>query len=597
MAEVVRELVARMTFEVDASGADKFGNAVEKAGSAAEGAGVKTVALGNIVAGAAKRLTDFALNAAKQAVTALQDIVLGSAEAADEIAKMSKQLNVDAEQLQRLRGAADLSGASIQDMNRGIRALTVGLADAKLKGTGPVIEGFDAIGVSLDEVESLLNEGQIEEAMGLIGDSFNATGDSAEKNAALLKIFGARAGSQLRPLLESGTAGITEMGNAIQATGEVIDSETLPTFEKMQDDLRLVQGAVTGAKNQISAALAPVVSDIAAKFTDWIAENQDFINQDLPEIIGMIAEALQLVLPWVIDVITEFKNFTKEIGDLDERLEQDFGPTWVTIRDILWKVLDPLETILEYLGAIIDKADKAIGRFRTVGALAAEAAGDAEDGLTTDERGGVGFQDPELERARQGRIEDEARIRGAEAAENADRERAEREREEFIESTGREILRGANTDKRKITKAELARLEEAGATGAYMDSLVKQNAGRLARGKKTGGGGGRSKRSAGAAESAGTTPTIDDLISNVGASASSGRGVEGGGGGPGLGGTFNTIDASYNASTTVTIQIPANAIAGLPAGMQGDAIANRIREVLQRRDREAFDHYAGVLRD
>ena len=603
MAEVVRELVAKLVFEVDASGAQRFEEATEGAAGAAEdmgesvdGAGVSTVAFGNIIADAAGRLVDFAANAAKKAVAALGDIVFGTSEAGDEIAKMSKQLGVDAEQLQRLRGAADLSGASIQDMNRGIRALTVGLSDAKSKGTGPVVEGFDALTISVGDVEGLLEEGKIEQAMGLIGDAFNETGESAEKNAALMKIFGARAGAQLRPLLESGTVGIRDMGDAIEATGEVIDNETLPTFEKMQDDLRLIEGAGKGVKNQIAAALAPVVSDIADRFNTWIAENQDFINQDLPEIMGMIAEALALVLPWVIDVITEFKNFYNEVGNLDERLEQDFGPTWVTIRDILWKVLDPLSTILEYLDRIIKRADQAIGRFRTVGSIAAEAAGSATD-ATTDTRGDVGFLNEANERARVSANEDRARIQEAEAREDAERQRAIDEQNQYIATRGREILRDANSDGRKLTSADIRALEEAGADPRFIADLQVRNEEVLARGKKGGGkGGGGGGKSKGGKSKGGKQPTIDELISGVGPSGAGSSSVEGGGAGPGLGGTFNTIDASYNATNTIQVTIDRGQAEGMPDGTLADMVAKRIDEQLAERDRTIFDHYAETVK-
>lgn len=596
MAEVVRELVAQLTFEVDASGVNEFEEGVEGAGEAAEETGVKTIALGNIVANAAKRFTDFAINAAKQTVAALHDIVLGSAEAADEIAKMSKQLGVDAEQLQRLRGAADLSGASIEDMNRGIRALTVGLSDAKTKGTGPVVEGLETLGLSVGDLEALLAEGDVEGAMGLISDAFNETGDSAEKNAALMKLFGARAGAQLRPLLEAGSDGILEMGDAIQATGEVIDNETLPTFEKMQDDLRLIEGTSKGLKNQISAALAPVISDIATKFNEWVAENQEFINQDLPELLGQIADVLSLVLPWVIDTIQEFQNFTREIGHMDDRLTQDFGPTWTKTKDLLWKVLDPLSAILDFVNAVIDRMDAFIGRFQKVTDLAVEAGALTREGKPTDVRGGVGFGESAEDRESRLRNteEDRQRIEEAERQEEADRERRSVEEAQAAQGFVRDVLRERNAEGRKLNRYDINAMVDAGASEAAIENAVRVNEEALAR-KKAGKGGGGKGRGKGGGKSK-SEPTIGDLIE--GASPSSrGSSIEGGGQGPGLGGTFNTINATYSPSTRIELNIPPEALEGFAPETQGRVIATEIERVLEERDTRVFENFAQVVRE
>lgn len=599
MVDVVRELSAKMTFEVDNRGLQRFEEGLEGAKDGAEEleggvdkAGVATVALGNIVANAATSLVNFAVNGAKRAAEALGEIVFGSAEAADEIAKMAKQLNVDAEQLQRLRGAADLSGASIQDMNRGIRALTVGLADAKTKGSGPVLEGFQALGIAVEDVESMLADGNIEGAVGLIGDAFNETGESAEKNAALLKIFGARAGAELRPLIESGTAGVRDMGDAISATGEVIDNEMLPTFEKMQDDLRLAQGAVTGAKNEIAGALAPVVSDIAGRFNTWIAENQQFIQQDLPEIMTMIAEALAEVLPWVIDVIVEFKNFYNEMKGIDERLTKQWGPAWDATKEILWAVLQPLGAILEFVNRMIERVDRLIGRFRTVGDVAAEAAAAVGMDGTTDQRGGIRNLNAEARanaekthadyRADVSR-QDEARAREDEA--RADRRRG-------LESE----VRSKRAAGKPITDADITALRDAGVADDKIEALTRplRSAPTSSGGGRPGRGGGRG-RGGGSPTPAPELPSVDDLIAGAGA-GSSRPSVEGGGAGPGLGGTFNTIDASFNGVTQIEVKVGSDVLDGMPPETQGKIVADYVARALAERDRRIFDHYNQVVR-
>jgi hypothetical protein len=362
---------------------------LEDVGKASDTTSTKAVALGTVLGNVATSLGKMALEAVKAGAALAKDLVFGVAESADEMAKMAKQLAVDAEELQRLRGAADLSGSSIQDMDRGIRSLTKGLADAQLKGTGPVAEGLEALGLTVEDIDGLLGEGKIEDAIGVIGDAFNRTGESAEKNAALMKLFGARAGSQLRPLIESGAKGIKSMGDEIERTGEVISNEALPQFEKMQDDLRLVEGRITGMKNQIAIALAPAVSDIATKFSGWIDENRSFIEQDLPKILESIGDGLVSTATFLFELLTSWREFIRDASDLAEILTSEVEPgmsgvgnAFATAGDIIdgvsLAVADLTVQLLEAVGA----SESLIQVFKEI-----RSAVQGDDQTTTTERG------------------------------------------------------------------------------------------------------------------------------------------------------------------------------------------------------------------
>lgn len=351
MSNPIRELVIKVTVDADTSGFDTLDKSQEESKVGAQALGT---ALGTLAAD----LVKVGIAAAKAGAAMVADLVFGTAEAADEVAKTSKQLDINAEALQRLRGAAALSGADMATMDKGIRTLTKGLADAAQKGTGPAAEALAVLGLEVAEVDSLLAKGDIEGAMGVIGDAFNETGESAQRNAALLKLMGT-AGSKLRPLMEEGSEGIAALGDQI---GSVISTEDLGKFEDMVDAQFLLDDAIKNVKNTIAIGLAPWVTEITQRAEAWIESNEDFISQDLPRIMEDIGEALVSTGEFLFDLLVSWREFIRDTKDLIELLDVSLTPALEGVSDgmatmgnfadgLSLALLDIVEGFLSAIGA------------------------------------------------------------------------------------------------------------------------------------------------------------------------------------------------------------------------------------------------------
>lgn len=351
MANPIRELVIKVTVDADTKGLDKLDEGQAKS---KEGSQTLAVALGTLAAD----LVKVGIAAAKAGAAMLADLVFGTAEAADATAKASKQLNINAEALQRLRGAAALSGADTATMDKGIRILTKGLADAAQKGTGPAAEGLAALGLEVAEIDSLLEKGDIEGAMGAIGDAFNNTADSAQKNAALLKLMGT-AGAKLRPLMEEGTEGIKELGGQINS---VISTEDLAKFEDMVDAQFLMKDAFDQVKNTIAIGLAPWITQLTERGESWIESNEKFISQDLPRIMEEIGESLLTTGEFLFELLVSWREFIRDTKDLIELLDVSLTPALEGVSEgmasmgnfadgLSLALLDIVEGFLEAIGA------------------------------------------------------------------------------------------------------------------------------------------------------------------------------------------------------------------------------------------------------
>lgn len=332
MANVIRDLVIKVTVDANTKGFDDMNRAQDETGT-------KSVALGGIIADLAGRLIDVGIQAAKAGVAFAKDLVFGQAEAADNIAKTSKQLGVQSDQLQRLSGAAQLSGASLESVDKGVRTLTRGLAAASLTGTGPAAEALGTLGLTVEGLAGQIEAGNIEGLVGTIGDAFNETEDSIERSAALMLLFG-KAGTDLRPLLEEGSEGVTALGDEIK---NVIGPDELAQFEKLQDQSFLLEDSLAAVKNEIAIGLAPVVGEIIDETRAWISENQEFIQQDLPAILSGVADAMRFVAEVTFETIDSWREFIRDVDNLSERLAMDFPEAVGFARDAL-ELIDQVAT-------------------------------------------------------------------------------------------------------------------------------------------------------------------------------------------------------------------------------------------------------------
>lgn len=587
--EVIKELVIRLGYEVDESGAEKFEQgskeaekAAEDLGGAVDRTGVKTVALGNILAKGAEALAGMAVEALKTAAAFAVDLVTGFASAGDEVAKTARQTDTNAQSFQRLRFAAERSRVSASSLDRSMRTLLVGLSDVREKGTGPAAEALDLLGLSLDDIPTDDAEG----ALGIIGDALRDLEDPADRAAAAAKLFGARAGVELKLLLDEGSEGIRDLGDQAERLGGVLDDDALTAAENLTDGFTNLQTALGGAKNQIGAALAPAVLDLTDRLTELLEENEDLIQQDIPRIFESLAEVIPPVVEFSADLlesvsylIKEYKSFRGESEEAS-RATSFLGKNIQMLTNPIGVVADLIDKLLKKLDDLADRVD-VIGRARD---RLRGALGLAPDTETTSTR--VSARDI-AESVRTGRSQEQIaqeRIGAARQAEQIaaqDKDAEARRREEFA---------------RQERQQRAEQLRTTASEGPVATAT-----------KRTGGGRrrGRRRATAAAAEPAARDPSLleilggeDPVASVLGGGASGGATAAraGGGSDPLAGTTINRIDASYNAPVTVTISLNAADLERVAGQGGADGLARVLEDRLSEANRRAFDHYRQAVK-
>ncbi len=253
------------------------------------------------------------------AAVGLFKLAEGAAEAANETAKTAKGLSIASDGLQKLEFATGrATKATSQDLHKALGILTLGLEDAAIKGTGPVAEGLDAIGLSAEDLKGQ----KIEDQFGIIADAVRQLPEETDRTAAAMKLFGAKGGAALKPLLDEGADGIRNLGNEAERLGLILDKDALTASEEFVDVLSDTKKTVAAVAREVGLAAVPAIQDAAGRTKEWTVENQDLIDQNLPLLVeqvttGMtaLATATLSVAGALADVRDGFDSVRKSTDD------------------------------------------------------------------------------------------------------------------------------------------------------------------------------------------------------------------------------------------------------------------------------------------
>jgi hypothetical protein len=192
----------------------------------------------------------------------------------DQLDKMSIRTGVSVESLSELGYAAELSGASLEDVETGVRNMQRTLAGAAA-GSESAAEALAKVGLSAEQLKAFSPDQQFM----VIGKRLDEISDPAQRAAAAMKIFG-RSGTTLIPMME----GLAEARAEAKRLGVVMSTEDARAAATFNDALDRIRASLRSLVVTVGAALAPILTKIAEKivglvgaFRDWLAQNKGLV--------------------------------------------------------------------------------------------------------------------------------------------------------------------------------------------------------------------------------------------------------------------------------------------------------------------------------
>lgn len=233
------------------------------------------------------------------------------AEMGDEVQKMALRTGFSTEALSELRHAADISGASLGTLEKGVKKMAMSIADAK-DGLATYTREFDKIGMAVEELEGLSPEEQFFK----IAEAIARIEDPTIRAASAQKILG-RAGTELLPLFAEGEEGMAALRQEAHDLGIVFDQEAADKAAKLTDEMHRMKEATSGVQIAIAEHLAPIISSfietkvvpLITKIKEW-TEAHPALTKKIVIITGVVGGLLVVLGPLLIMLPLLAKGFT-----------------------------------------------------------------------------------------------------------------------------------------------------------------------------------------------------------------------------------------------------------------------------------------------
>lgn len=261
-----------------------------------------------------KRSFAAAAVAGTAAVGGLALAMRGTINAADEMSKAAQKIGIPTEELSKLKYAADLSGVSFSNLQTGVKRLSANMNDA-LSGTGEGAKAFEQLGISVAGADGKLKSSS--QIMAEVADKFTAMPDGAQKTALAMDLFG-KAGADMIPMLNGGSAALTKLMGEAESFGQVFTDQMGKDAEAFNDNLSRLGGAFAN----IAAGIAQQLLPHLVQFTDWLVANAPKIAEVAGRVIEFAASFIKAGVELTKFVVEKISQFVGAIQALPETMAQ-----------------------------------------------------------------------------------------------------------------------------------------------------------------------------------------------------------------------------------------------------------------------------------
>lgn len=318
----------------------KLGDGLKKVGTAA--AGIATAAAG----------------AATAAGAAIYSLSNDTAAVGDNIDKMSQKIGISREAYQELDFITSQSGTSVDNLKAGLKTLT-GVMDKTKDGTSKTATALEELGISAVNSDGSLRDN--EEVMWETFEALTKLEDQTAKERLAVELFG-KAGSELMPMLNGSADSIQNMRQQAHDLGLVMSNEAVDASVKFTDTMDQLQRSFSAAKNNLGAALLPIVQKFAAKLLDYMPKIQNFISRIIPVVERLANSIIDPLMEMIDELFPPLMDFVESLIEPVSDIISAILPVIIDllkkllpiITDIIKELLPPLLEILDDLMPLID---------------------------------------------------------------------------------------------------------------------------------------------------------------------------------------------------------------------------------------------------
>lgn len=255
-----------------------------------------------------KKIGKVAAVAGAAVVGAVGMMVKSYVKAGDEVHKMALRTGFSTEALSELKYAAEISGASLETLEKGVKKMAKTILDASKSGgaLATYVRAFDQIGLKAEELIDLSPEDQFDKIARAIASVENPTIRAARAQ----DIFG-RAGTALLPLFAEGAEGLDKLRKKAHQLGIVFDQEAANKAAALNDAITSLKGSITGVSRSIAGELVPTLTVLVDTVTEVMADVRGETSAMTESILGFFKLIVKgvggLMMAWGSFKVVVFK--------------------------------------------------------------------------------------------------------------------------------------------------------------------------------------------------------------------------------------------------------------------------------------------------
>jgi DNA-binding Xre family transcriptional regulator len=196
----------------------------------------------------------------RELVGGFKEMIQSTMEAAVQIGHLSEQTGISAQNLSVLKYAAQATGVDFETLTKGFKKLAVTTYEAD-NGNKTAAKGFSQLGISVEDLRAKGDD--MYGVLTLVADKFHAMPDGIMKSDTAAKIFGARMGAEMIPVLDAMGGKMDALKSQAEALGVVWDEAGIKKMEALHEKTAEVTAAMQGLAMKLTIDLAPVLENIA----------------------------------------------------------------------------------------------------------------------------------------------------------------------------------------------------------------------------------------------------------------------------------------------------------------------------------------------
>ena len=284
-------------------------------------------------------------------VSALKEGVELAKNHGDEIDKQSQKMGISAKAYQEWSYALTLSGASITDLNKGLKTWRTSIGDEKKEAN--LIEAFKALGISADDAFS-----QIEKAAAgkgtldkLLDQVITGLSDYDEGDRGrIMKLLFGNSSTELMALLGQTGAEIHAALQEADDLGLVMTDEEVKNAAAYMDATTRLDQSLSALKESFAAEIIPILTDAA----NWLAQIVSMFNwrtgdKSLADQFNELDQSVASSITSLEEREATAKKLLESISELGDywTLDDKGQKTWDTLAEELIKLYPELDGVID----------------------------------------------------------------------------------------------------------------------------------------------------------------------------------------------------------------------------------------------------------